>query len=929
MSMSASAPLRRNEHPDAIGFDTAKSPPAQAAGGNGEPQLSRATSRLQRPLPNLHTSSSSPVYGHRVCESPVSDYCDESMSIHRDHAKPPTSPPRGHSPAEKLSQLSLGRAHHASPRASRGREVLPTAAAKRAASTELPRPPGRSSPNRFHVTGPRHIQRNPKAPRRGHHGRALPHCVSLGDSPQRPMSGSLKTALPAVQSHDIFKQRMDSGYDSPGARGNSVPEPDTRIHPAAVPPTIDEGSNSGSSAESDIDVFKWDEKYPGLILQPDSSPISQEQLADEVKGIYAGLVMVEAKCINIDAAEAANPKSQLGSEQWQALIALHRTLLYEHHDFLMATQHPSASPALRVLATKYSMPARMWKHGIHAFLEVLRHRRPESQDHMLSFIYLAYQMMALLFETVPIFTDTWIECLGDLARYRMAIEEEKEAHATWGGVAARWYTMASDRHPTIGRLYHHLGILERPSLRKLCYYAKSLTCVIGFPNARDSLSTLCGPIVQDDQTIESSIQSAEARIVTFHALVLSHGNSDTISHVASTALDLVLDTPSKLRDFGAYLGITNTAALFEFGSPNNILFQQYTTVINLAMQASRPSSTSTATPGNNTRHTLPLPVTITNTAVVPMTTPSASLDISKDFWLQTFDLVLRSFGSGSALCDSLAYVHVMLVCVHSLHALRTRLLNGQSPTNTCDLLVDFGELPWDTLAVYLNTVAQSSPISARLVGCARQGIVLAPERKEDARPLPEDYLLRGLIWAQFYFPPRWFDGQAEDDGRAVEGETTLQSRMKRVLWLGLYLAFHTGYLQYDVYGRVFSATTPTTAQDLTNGQLAETVYADAECQTDAEHFSQVSNPSERNSRGPSSASSSNSEDDFVHVSASDIKAEQPASRPPAAAKQQKDTWAQIARPKKTANKNAKIMVAGGEEMEWSRDNGIRRGDALS
>lgn len=52
---------------------------------------------------------------------------------------------------------------------------------------------------------------------------------------------------------------------------------------------------------------------------------------------------------------------------------------------------------------------------------------------MLAFICLAYQMTALLYETVPAFTDTWIECLGDLARYRMAIEEEKGAHVTWGG----------------------------------------------------------------------------------------------------------------------------------------------------------------------------------------------------------------------------------------------------------------------------------------------------------------------------------------------------------------------------------------------------------------------------------------------------------------------------------------------------------------
>ncbi|TDZ38627.1 hypothetical protein C8035_v005804 [Colletotrichum spinosum] len=29
-----------------------------------------------------------------------------------------------------------------------------------------------------------------------------------------------------------------------------------------------------------------------------------------------------------------------------------------------------------------------------------------------------YSMMALLYETVPTFEDTWIECLGDLGRYR-------------------------------------------------------------------------------------------------------------------------------------------------------------------------------------------------------------------------------------------------------------------------------------------------------------------------------------------------------------------------------------------------------------------------------------------------------------------------------------------------------------------------------
>jgi len=43
---------------------------------------------------------------------------------------------------------------------------------------------------------------------------------------------------------------------------------------------------------------------------------------------------------------------------------------------------------------------------------------------MLAFIYLAYSMMVLLYERVPAFEDTWIKCLGDLGRYRMAIGDD-------------------------------------------------------------------------------------------------------------------------------------------------------------------------------------------------------------------------------------------------------------------------------------------------------------------------------------------------------------------------------------------------------------------------------------------------------------------------------------------------------------------------
>jgi hypothetical protein len=100
--------------------------------------------------------------------------------------------------------------------------------------------------------------------------------------------------------------------------------------------------------------------------------------------------------------------------------------------------------------------------------------------------------MALLYETVPAFEDTWFECLGDLGRYRMAIEDDDvRDREVWTGVARHWYSKASDKAPTTGRLYHHLAILARPNaLQQLFYYAKSLCVVIPFTSARESILTL-------------------------------------------------------------------------------------------------------------------------------------------------------------------------------------------------------------------------------------------------------------------------------------------------------------------------------------------------------------------------------------------------------------------------------------------------------
>jgi hypothetical protein len=131
------------------------------------------------------------------------------------------------------------------------------------------------------------------------------------------------------------------------------------------------------------------------------------------------------------------------------------------------------------------MLARLWRYSIHLFPE-LHNRLPDSLDHMLAFIYLAYSMMTLLYETVPAFEETWIECLGDLGRYRMAIDDDDiRDREVWTQVARQWYLKASGQSPKTGRLYHHLAILARPNAQQqLFFYYKALSVPQPFVAAR-------------------------------------------------------------------------------------------------------------------------------------------------------------------------------------------------------------------------------------------------------------------------------------------------------------------------------------------------------------------------------------------------------------------------------------------------------------
>ncbi|KAI4162908.1 MAG: hypothetical protein LQ342_003419 [Letrouitia transgressa] len=516
---------------------------------------------------------------------------------------------------------------------------------------------------------------------------------------------------------------------------------------------------------------------PKMIRQPETRPISHEQLVVEVKGIYQGLVMVEAKCIEVDekqspaAGEQDHPKhTKLTDDQWQALIALHKTLLHEHHDFFLASQHPSASAALSRLAAKYSMPARMWRHGIHSFLEVLRHRLPASFDHMLAFLYIAYSMMALLYETVPAFEETWIECLGDLARYRMAIENnDPRDREVWGGVARFWYNKAADKSPKTGRLLHHLGILARgESLEQLSYYYRSLTCVIPFESARGSIKAFYRsyfeardfvgdrPRILERQALERLFVECHESLYFRKPQIRAQEPLEKICH---DHLDAYIGrVTSKFKSQGVFIALTNIAAIFECGGP--LEEQPLKSFFRLAFEESNeirtgdPKSSShehVLNVNNDFHQSSPSKHNRGPLTSIDFSTSIRSIRLASVLSFNIFSISIQRIGDK----NTYPMAHIMFVFLWSL----TKVEKAMQCVEV--------DVPWVNICSFLSALSGHDAMTPKVF--AKTFPQPDRDKDEEARPLPEDFLLRGQMYAMGYFPDNWFaEGRVDVEERALE-----------------------------------------------------------------------------------------------------------------------------------------------------------------
>ena len=524
--------------------------------------------------------------------------------------------------------------------------------------------------------------------------------------------------------------------------------------------------------------------------------------------------MVEKKCIEIVNQQVQSP-TKLSKEQWQALIALHRTLLNEHHDFFSASHHPiTEGHELRELAARYAMPARMWRHGIHAFLELLRHRLPDSLEHMLSFVYLAYSMMALLKETVPDFLETWIECLGDLARYRMAIEEaDLRDREIWSNTARTWYNEAADLSPNTGRIQHHLAVLARPNIvQQLFLYSKALVAAIPFKNAGESILLLFNPLVEQSNQQSTRYQAAELNLVCAAAVAFKrrpiaefktfeesfHANFQ--SHMARSG--------SRFKVQGPEIAGSLFAMLYDFGNLDNTLWS----MINSHLQGTKqlycekygkdsdklPKDFVVQDPyiiepirseiWNKPNQVVQLPLP----SLQDQKTFSKSDDISSyvgPMLRKTISDVAGNIGNKNAV----PFMHIVLAHLEALSYVPGALVYIER----C--------LPWDGIVQFLNTVGRSG-VSYDIVEANDFPKTFGGSNNK--RQLPEDFVMRGLMALTWYYKPGFFelDQLVDEDERLLEQPSHQAPRVERCLWSAIQLTKLTDrWMSYDYTTKEFTA----------------------------------------------------------------------------------------------------------------------------
>ena len=362
----------------------------------------------------------------------------------------------------------------------------------------------------------------------------------------------------------------------------------------------------------------------------------------------------------------------------------------------------------------------------------------------------------------------------------MAIEDdEPKDREVWSNVARFWYNKAADKSPNIGRLYHHLAILARPfTLEQLSLYTRSLTCVTPFESAKGSIMTLFNPILNGKESATRRASSFETIFIRAHGILFTKGHADpsdgfdeAIKELEANGLfdNYIVKVAARFKEIGVFAAVSNIAALFEYGIAKHGVPKP---ILRLALEAygSASQASQFGSPKASDSQGNPQLARFGPSDLEALMSSSSgrSLDVialASKIAFKTLNICLRRVHDPNVH----PLVHVYLVFLRALVGVELAMKCIES------------YVPWNGICSFLNSLTTPS----RVADPSFRSRDFPEPEEGPGRPLPEDFIMRGQLYCQLYFPEAWFtNAMIDDDERSLDLPSMAEPRGDRLFWLG-------------------------------------------------------------------------------------------------------------------------------------------------
>lgn len=248
----------------------------------------------------------------------------------------------------------------------------------------------------------------------------------------------------------------------------------------------------------------------------ESWSMSLEEIEAEVRAVHADLTNADSP--RISDAPGSTHQPDLNDAQWQALLALHRTLLQERHDFF-AAQHQSTTPVLRRPAARSDRTGRKRRESISSWLIFLRGLGFVSLPAVLASVrHLRSHLQEVCSEEDD-------ECLDDLKRYGEATTDDAEANRwVWSAEAQNWYIAGTNiPYPVYDGPPSNSSFVPPPTNPVPYQLPRPYAGEVNYPG-----------LPKQDGTVERRMQINRQRAERFRARRLAHQKAEASSSSSSS-----------------------------------------------------------------------------------------------------------------------------------------------------------------------------------------------------------------------------------------------------------------------------------------------------------------------------------------------------------------------------------------------------------